>query len=117
MLKAAGILYRAGRRVLLLRRTGKRRSAICPELDPDLAPRRIRVNVLVPGPTATPGLLGLASTEEQKHAFVTMFEGLVPLGRLGTANESANAALFLASDESSFVNGSELFIDGGEAQV
>lgn len=83
----------------------------------DLAPRRIRVNVLVPGPTSTPGLHGLSSTAEAKRAFVTAMEAQVPLGRMGTPNETAAAALFLASDESSFVNGCELFVDGGQAQV
>ena len=83
----------------------------------DLAPRRIRVNVLAPGPTSTPGLHGLAHTEEQKRAFVAAMEAAVPLGRMGSPDEIANAALFLASDESSFVNGSELFADGGAAQV
>ncbi|GGD34931.1 SDR family oxidoreductase [Aureimonas glaciei] len=83
----------------------------------DLAPRRIRVNVLVPGPTSTPGLHGLSSTAEAKQAFVAAMEAQVPLGRMGTSDETAAAALFLASDESSFVNGSELFADGGQAQV
>ena len=83
----------------------------------DLAPRRIRVNVLVPGPTSTPGLHGLAPTEEQSRAFVAAMEAAVPLGRLGSSDEIAGAALFLASDESSFVNGSELFADGGAAQI
>lgn len=83
----------------------------------DLAPRRIRVNVLVPGPTSTPGLHGLSSTEEAKKAFVAEMEAQVPLGRMGMPDETAAAALFLASDESSFVNGSELFADGGQAQI
>ena len=83
----------------------------------ELAPRRIRVNVLVPGPTSTPGLHGLTPTEEQNRAFVAAMEAAVPLGRLGSSDEVAHAALFLASDESSFVNGSELFADGGAAQI
>jgi NAD(P)-dependent dehydrogenase (short-subunit alcohol dehydrogenase family) len=83
----------------------------------ELAPRRIRVNVLVPGPTSTPGLHGLSSSEEQKQAFVAAMEAQVPLGRMGMPDETAAAALFLASDESSFVNGSELFVDGGQAQI
>ena len=83
----------------------------------DLAPRRIRVNVLVPGATSTPGLHGLSSGEEAKQSFVAMMEAQIPLGRMGTPDETAAAALFLASDESSFVNGSELFADGGQAQV
>jgi NAD(P)-dependent dehydrogenase (short-subunit alcohol dehydrogenase family) len=82
----------------------------------DLAPRKIRVNVLLPGPIGTPGLLGLVP-EEAKSSFVGHLESLVPLGRMGTTDEIANAALFLASNESSYVNGSELFADGGVAQV
>jgi NAD(P)-dependent dehydrogenase (short-subunit alcohol dehydrogenase family) len=83
----------------------------------DLAPRRIRVNVLVPGPTSTPGLHGLSSTAEAKRAFVAAMEAQIPLGRMGSPDETAAAALFLASDDSSFVNGSELFADGGLAQI
>ena len=83
----------------------------------DLAPRRIRVNVLVPGATSTPGLHGLFPTEEVNRAVVAAMEAASPLGRLGSPDELASAALFLASDESSFVNGSELFADGGAAQV
>lgn len=83
----------------------------------DLAPRKIRVNVLVPGATSTPGLHGLSLSEEQDRAFVAAMEAGTPLGRMADPYEIANAALFLASDESSFVNGSELFADGGSAQV
>jgi NAD(P)-dependent dehydrogenase (short-subunit alcohol dehydrogenase family) len=83
----------------------------------DLAPRRIRVNVLAPGATSTPGLHGLSQTEEQQRQFVAAMEAATPLGRMADPDEIAAAALFLASDESSFVNGSELFADGGSAQV
>lgn len=83
----------------------------------ELGPRRIRVNVLVPGATSTPGLHALAPTEEQNRAFVATLEKASPLQRMGSPDETANAALFLASDESSFVNGSELFADGGSAQI
>jgi NAD(P)-dependent dehydrogenase (short-subunit alcohol dehydrogenase family) len=83
----------------------------------DLAPRRIRVNVLSPGATSTPGLHGLAKTEEQNEQLVKALEAATPLGRMGDPDEIAAAALFLASDESSFVNGIELFADGGSAQV
>ena len=83
----------------------------------DLAPRHIRVNVLVPGSTSTPGLHGLATSKEQNDMMVKQMSMAIPLGRLGTIAEVANAALFLASDESSFVNGSELFVDGGSAQI
>ncbi|NVZ24554.1 SDR family oxidoreductase [Pseudomonas gingeri] len=83
----------------------------------DLAPRRIRVNVLVPGATSTPGWHALADNDEAHREMVRFVEATTPLGRLAEAEESANAALFLASDESSYVNGSELFVDGGAAQV
>jgi NAD(P)-dependent dehydrogenase (short-subunit alcohol dehydrogenase family) len=83
----------------------------------DLKGAGIRVNVLSPGPTATPGLLDGLARSGQQDALV---EGLIeqtPLGRLGKPDEIAAAALFLASDESSFMTGSELFADGGFAQV
>ena len=83
----------------------------------ELGPRRIRVNVLVPGATSTPGLHGLFPTEEVNRAAVSAMEAAAPLGRLGNPDELASAAVFLASDDSSFVNGSELFADGGAAQI
>jgi NAD(P)-dependent dehydrogenase (short-subunit alcohol dehydrogenase family) len=83
----------------------------------DLASRRIRVNVLAPGATLTPGWRGLTETEEQHRAFVAAAEAVTPLGRLAAPEEIAAAALFLASEDSSFVNGSELFADGGSAQI
>ena len=83
----------------------------------ELAPRRIRVNVLAPGATSTPGLHGLFPTDEMHRAGVAMMEAAAPAGRIGSPDEIATAALFLASDDSSFVNGSELFADGGAAQI
>jgi NAD(P)-dependent dehydrogenase (short-subunit alcohol dehydrogenase family) len=83
----------------------------------ELAPRKIRVNVLVPGSTSTPGWHGLSPTTEVNLEMVKFVESTTPLGRLGDPDEVANAALFLASDDSSFVNGSELFVDGGSAQI
>ena len=83
----------------------------------ELAPRGIRVNVLAPGATSTPGLHGLASSQAQREAMLSAMKAETPLGRLGTPEEIARAALFLASDESSFMTGSELFVDGGSAQV
>ncbi len=83
----------------------------------DLAPRRIRVNVLAPGTTSTPGLHGLAADEQQDRQLVAAMEAATPLGRMGSPDEIANVALFLAPNESSFVNGSELFADGGSAQI
>lgn len=83
----------------------------------DLAPRRIRVNVLVPDATSTPGLRGLSPSEEANRALVNMMEFQITFGRMGTLDETAAAALFLASDDSDFVNGSEIFADGGQAQI
>lgn len=83
----------------------------------DLAPRRIRVNVLVPGATLTPGWRGLTQSEEQFQAFISASEAAAPLGRLGRPEEIAAAALFLASDDSSYVTGAELHADGGAGQI
>lgn len=83
----------------------------------DLAPRKIRVNVLSPGATSTPGWHGLAASEDAHQDMVSFVKSTTPLGRLGEPEESASAALFLASDDSSFVTGSELFVDGGSAQI
>jgi NAD(P)-dependent dehydrogenase (short-subunit alcohol dehydrogenase family) len=77
----------------------------------DLKGRGIRVNVLSPGHIDTPGL-SVLMTDEQKAGVVAN----VPLGRLGTPEDMAKAAVFLASDDSSYVNGVELFADGGVAQ-
>ena len=83
----------------------------------DLKGSGIRVNVLAPGPTSTPGLHGLAPDAEQDRQLTEAMIAQIPLGRMGRPEEVAAAALFLASDESSFVNGIELFADGGMAQV
>lgn len=83
----------------------------------DLAPRRIRVNVLVPGATSTPGWHGLAASDAASQEMLRFVQATTPLGRLGDPAETASAALFLASDDSSFVTGSELFVDGGSAQI
>ena len=83
----------------------------------ELAPHGIRVNVLAPGATSTPGLHGLASSQTQLEAMLSAMKAETPLGRLGTTEEIARAALFLASDDSNFMTGSELFVDGGSAQV
>ena len=82
----------------------------------DLRGRKIRVNVLSPGATKTPGLLGLAPAG-QEQALLDGFAKDIPLGRVGDAEEVANVAVFLAFDDSSYVNGIELFVDGGFAQV
>ena len=83
----------------------------------DLKDRKIRVNVISPGPIETPGIAGLAPNEEQRRQFYTMLASQVPLGRMGQPDEIAKVAVFLASDDSSFVTGIELFADGGIAQV
>lgn len=83
----------------------------------DLKGSGIRVNVLAPGSTATPGWHGLAPSPEANRAMIAAVEEATPLGRLGAPEEIAAAALFLASDESSFVSGIELFVDGGMAQI
>ncbi|WP_085709858.1 MULTISPECIES: SDR family NAD(P)-dependent oxidoreductase [unclassified Pseudomonas] len=82
----------------------------------DLKPRRIRVNAISPGPVRTPGLAGLVPAEHAQGLF-DQLASVVPIGRLGEPSEIAKAALFLASDDSSFVNGIELFVDGGTAQI
>jgi NAD(P)-dependent dehydrogenase (short-subunit alcohol dehydrogenase family) len=83
----------------------------------DLAPRKIRVNVLVPGATSTPGWNGLTTSDDQRRDMIKFSEAATPLGRLGDPAETASAALFLACNDSSFVTGSELFVDGGSAQI
>ena len=83
----------------------------------ELKERHIRVNTLTPGPTHTPGLAGLGKTPEESRALLAALAAGVPLGRLGTPDEVARAALYLASDDSSFVNGIELFVDGGVTRV
>lgn len=83
----------------------------------DLKDRKIRVNAISPGPVSTPGLFGLAGTDAEKQQLGDYLTSLVPLGRLGDADEIGKAAVFLASDDSSFVNGAELFVDGGMAQI
>jgi len=83
----------------------------------DLAHRKIRVNVLAPGATGTAGWYALATSDEARRDMIKLVETTTPLGRLGDPAETANAALFLASDESSYVTGIELFVDGGSAQI
>jgi NAD(P)-dependent dehydrogenase (short-subunit alcohol dehydrogenase family) len=77
--------------------------------------RGIRVNVLSPGPTETEILEKLGVPAEERGAFTAMMAGAIPLGRLGRPEELARAALFLASDASSFVTGINLRVDGGMA--
>jgi NAD(P)-dependent dehydrogenase (short-subunit alcohol dehydrogenase family) len=78
----------------------------------DLKGRDIRINVLSPGYTDTPGLSQFV-TDQEKAAMAAS----VPLGRLGTSDDLGKAAVFLAADDSAYVNGIELFVDGGAAQI
>lgn len=79
--------------------------------------RGIRVNTLSPGVTDTPILDSQAKSPAERQALVNMYVGMVPLGRIAEAKEIANAAVFLASDQSSYVTGSDLMADGGIGQV
>ena len=77
----------------------------------ELRDRRIRANVLSPGPTDTP------QVARQPADAIARIVSTIPMGRMGEPDEIAKAALFLASDDSSFVTGIELFVDGGRAQI
>lgn len=81
----------------------------------ELKDRRIRVNVMSPGPTDTEILGKLGVSPEQRPAFEEQMAAAIPLGRLGRPEELAQAALFLASDQSSFITGVNLRVDGGMA--
>jgi NAD(P)-dependent dehydrogenase (short-subunit alcohol dehydrogenase family) len=83
----------------------------------DLKARKIRVNAISPGPIDTEMLRELFSSSAVGQERLKNISAIVPLGRLGQPEEIAKAALFLASDDSSFVTGIELFVDGGVAQV
>jgi len=83
----------------------------------DLKDRRIRVNAISPGVTETAGLDELFGGGEQAKGTKDYLASLIPAGRVGQPEEIAGAVLFLASDEASFVNGIELFVDGGQAQI
>ena len=83
----------------------------------EFSDRGIRFNTLSPGPIDTPFFDGQADSVEGANAVKAAFAAAVPLNRLGRPDEIAAAALFLASDDSSFVAGAELSVDGGMAQV
>lgn len=83
----------------------------------ELAPRQIRINAMSPGPIETPVWGKMDLTEEQAQGFKEQVKSMIPLGRMGKSAEIASAVLFLASDDASFVNGVELPVDGGMAQV
>jgi len=79
----------------------------------ELRARRIRINVLSPGPVDTAIIGKLGISDEQRPDFLKMLGDMIPAGRLGEADELARAALYLASADSAFVNGIELLVDGG----
>jgi NAD(P)-dependent dehydrogenase (short-subunit alcohol dehydrogenase family) len=83
----------------------------------DLKDRHIRVNAVSPGSTDTPGLSDLLASSEIGEQRRKMISSTVPLGRFGTPDEIAKAVVFLASDDASYITGTELFVDGGIAQV
>jgi NAD(P)-dependent dehydrogenase (short-subunit alcohol dehydrogenase family) len=87
----------------------------------DLKQRKIRVNTISPGPIDTPAsrlsLSGLVQSEQQREQLKKNLVSTVPMGRMGSPDEVAKVASFLASDDSSYVTGIELFVDGGAAQI
>ncbi|WNG83689.1 SDR family oxidoreductase [Mycobacterium sp. ITM-2016-00316] len=82
----------------------------------ELIDRKIRVNTIIPGPIETPGLAGLAEPGHEQDLLDGMAAG-VPMKRLGHVDEIASAVLFLASDQSSYMTGAELAVDGGQLQL
>lgn len=84
----------------------------------DLKGKGIRVNAVSPGVVPTPGYrTSLGMTERQMDDFIRSVTPAIPLGRTGTTDEVARAVAFLASEESSYITGSELFVDGGRGQI
>jgi NAD(P)-dependent dehydrogenase (short-subunit alcohol dehydrogenase family) len=83
----------------------------------DLKDRKIRVNAVSPGPIDTPIYDALGHSKEEVEETKARFASFVPMGRMGTSDEIAKAVLFLGSDDSSFVTGAELFVDGGMGQI
>jgi len=83
----------------------------------ELRGRGIRVNAIAPGPTDTPGISGVFPDEEQAAQLKQAMAAQVPLGRMGRPEEIADAVLFLASSQSSFITGSNLYADGGLNQI
>jgi NAD(P)-dependent dehydrogenase (short-subunit alcohol dehydrogenase family) len=83
----------------------------------ELKARGIRVNAIAPGPTDTPGISGVAADEQQAAQLKQALAGQVPLGRMGRPEEIADAVLFLASSQSSFITGTNLYVDGGLNQI
>mgnify|MGYP000502857333 CR=1 FL=1 len=78
----------------------------------ELLPRRIRVNLVSPGPTETE-IFKRGASQDEIEGIRSFLSGVVPIGRMGTSEEIAHAVLFLASQEASFINGVDLYVDGG----
>ena len=83
----------------------------------ELKDRRIRINAISPGPIETPGFDGLGKDKQENDAFRQALISMTPMGRFGSPDEVAKVASFLASDDSSYITGIELFVDGGLAQI
>jgi NAD(P)-dependent dehydrogenase (short-subunit alcohol dehydrogenase family) len=83
----------------------------------DLKNRKIRVNAISPGPIDTPIFNSLTQTEEEVKQIKANLVAAVPMGRMGSSDEIAKAVSFLASDDSSYITGIELSVDGGMAQI
>jgi NAD(P)-dependent dehydrogenase (short-subunit alcohol dehydrogenase family) len=83
----------------------------------ELKHRKIRVNAISPGPIDTPMTSSMVQTEEQGEQIKSSIVSTIPMGRMGSPDEVAKVVSFLASDDSSFVTGIELFVDGGMAQI
>ena len=83
----------------------------------DLKERKIRVNAVSPGPIRTPAYDRIAQSGPAGKQMLDSIVNRVPMGRFGEPDEIAGAAVFLASDDSTFVTGTELFVDGGAAQI
>jgi NAD(P)-dependent dehydrogenase (short-subunit alcohol dehydrogenase family) len=83
----------------------------------DLRHRKIRVNAISPGPIDTPIFSNLTQNEEESEQFKKNIVNTVPMRRMGTPDEVAKVVSFLASDDSSYITGIELFVDGGLAQI
>ncbi|CAF1345251.1 unnamed protein product [Adineta steineri] len=83
----------------------------------DLKDRRIRVNTLSPGAIDTPLLRSLGKDEEETKTLMAEWQAAAPLNRIGTPDEVAKVVVFLASNDSSFITGVELFVDGGLSQI